>query len=397
MTEAHHNIDVAVIGAGVVGSAVAWDLSTVYDGLDIFVFERNPGVTEGENQSTRNSGVIHSGLYYDMETRPNKARLCVKGNEYLYYFCSRYHVPAIKTGKIIVATNEEEDSVLGTYLNRAEENGVRGVRYLTRSEIRAMEPNVRAKSGLFVPSAGIVDPPTLVYRLYTLAGNHGVEFLTNTTVLDLKSDNGRVVLTIEYRDGTTQDISARLIINAAGIDADRLAKKLNPDLGLELDPVRGESYKFYAHKRPELRLTGMNIYPTPERVESRFANHFTVGIHLTPTFDDLNYPGRLGDTILVGPKLVPVPDRDNWMQGVTPAKVFYQKVVTYFPGLREKDLVFHQMGLQARLKGDQDFVLLPDLDNGPAIHLLGIDSPGLTSCLAIAREVTSIVKKNHLI
>ena len=105
-----NDIPIAIIGGGVIGCAVAWELSKVHQG--IFLFEKNPGITAGENQSSRNSGVIHSGIYYDQETRPLKAALCVEGNHMLYEFCSRHQVPALKTGKLLVATSDQEDEVL---------------------------------------------------------------------------------------------------------------------------------------------------------------------------------------------------------------------------------------------------------------------------------------------
>ena len=397
MTKGPTIIDIAIIGAGVIGCAVAWKLSQLYKNRSIFVFERNPGVTEGENQSTRNSGVIHSGIYYDTETRPNKVQFCVEGNKQLYLFCSKYRVPTAKTGKLIVATTEDEESVLEVYLKRAKDNGVKGVMILTRKQINAREPNIRARAGLLVPSAGIVDPASLIYRLYTLAANEGVHFLNCTTVVNLVASSGCVDLAVKYRDGRMEDVRSRMVINCAGVEADRICRMLNPTLKYELDPVRGESYKFYTHKRPELHLSGMNIYPTPESVDTPFGTHFTVGVHLTPTFEDLDYPGRIGTTFTVGPKLVPVQDRDQWIETPLPPSVFYHKVRRYFPGIKEQDLSFHQMGLQARLKGEEDFILLRDLKSGPAIHLLGIDSPGLTSCLSIAQAVVRSVGESGIL
>jgi len=116
------DIDIAIIGGGVVGCAVARELSARHKG--VFLFEKNPGITKGENQSSRNSGVIHSGIYYDRETRPQKAALCVEGNRLLYEFCGTHRVPALRTGKLIVATTPEEDEILDVYLARAGENGV---------------------------------------------------------------------------------------------------------------------------------------------------------------------------------------------------------------------------------------------------------------------------------
>ncbi len=384
------DIAVAIIGGGVIGCAVARELSHRYDG--IFLFEKNLGITKGENQSSRNSGVIHSGIYYDQETRPEKAILCVEGNRLLYEFCQRHRVPALKTGKLIVATTAEEDSILDLYLDRAGENGLSGVEKIAGALVKDLEPNVRAESALKVPSAGIVEPTSLVYRLHTLAQQGGTQFMVDTEVLDLHGEGDLIELTARYRDGAIDKIRARIVINAAGVDADRMARLLNKSSPYELDPVRGESYKFYAHKRQELNLTGMNIYPAPTSVLTPSGRHFTVGIHLTPTFANVSWPSALGSTITVGPKLVPVENGHAGTGTWSPARVFVEQVRSFFPGLREEDLIWYQAGVQARLKNFADFVICADPQYPNFINLLGIDSPGLTASLAIAKRVAKITE-----
>ena len=386
-----NDILIAVIGGGVIGCAAAWELSRHYEG--IFLFEKNLGITRGENQSSRNSGVIHSGIYYDQETRHQKASLCVEGNRLLYDFCQGYKVPALKTGKLVVATNEEEGGVLDMYLDRAGQNRVPDVERISGSRAKELEPNVQAKSALLSPTAGIVEPTALVYRLYTLASQNGVQFMTGTAVAGVEADGDSIRLNIRYRDGQTDQVRAKVIINAGGVEADRLAGQINPHSPYELDPVRGESYKFYGHKRPELKLSGMNIYPTPQSVVTPHGRHFTVGVHLTPTFGENSFPPALGSTVTVGPRVVPVEDRDAWAGSSTAADVFAEKARPFFPDLRKEDLIWHQAGLQARLKGHPDFVIKADSARQNFINLLGIDSPGLTACLAIARQVKGLVDK----
>jgi len=383
------DISIAIIGGGVIGCAVANELSTRYD--NIFLFEKNIGITQGENQSSRNSGVIHSGIYYDQETRPLKAKNCVQGNSLLYKFCREHKVPALKTGKLIVAVNKEEEEVLEFYLNRAMENQVPDVEIIPGSKVQELEPNVKAGSALLIPTAGIVEPTSLVYRLHTLASQNGVQFMTNTKVVGIQGDDKSIELTIKYPDGNIDQIQAATVINTGGADADRVARLLNPESPYDLDPIKGEAYKFYGHKRPDLALKGMNVYPTPVSVITPHGQHFTVGVHLTPTFEDLSYPPSIGSTVTVGPRLVPVEDRDNWTDISTPAKEFTEKVLPYFPGIKDNDLSWHQSGLQARLKGYPDFVIEHDPSCPNMINLLGIDSPGLTSCLAIARSVRETI------
>jgi len=384
------DISIAIIGGGVVGCAVASELSTRTG--DIFLFEKNPGITRGENQSSRNSGVVHSGIYYDRETRPLKAALCVEGNRLLYEFSRRHRVPALETGKLIVATTDEEDQVLDLYLNRARKNDVPGVEKIPGKAVRDMEPNVKARSALRVPSAGIVDPASLVYRLHALAHAAGVHFIVETAVTGLKGSSEFTELTFQYRNGLTDSIKAKVVINAAGADADRIALFLNPNTPYTLDPVRGDSYKFYSTRRPDLELKGRNIYPTPTVVVTPHGTHFTVGIHLTPTFEDLSYPSRPGKTVTVGPKLVAVKDRNAWMDDhPTPPGIFAESLKAFFPGIKKEDLIWHQAGLQGRLKDHPDFVIEQDPQYLLCINLLGIDSPGLTASLAIARRVAKMV------
>ena len=380
---------IAIIGGGVIGCAVAWELSKRYE--DVFLIEKSPGITTGENQSTRNSGVIHSGIYYDQETRPLKAALCVEGNRLLYDFCRDHRVPALKTGKMVVATTEEEDAVLDFYLGQGNINLLPGLEKISGTLVRKLEPNVKARSALLVPSAGIVDPPTLVYRLHTLADQNGVQFMTGTEVIGLAEDGRMIRVELLYPDGKKESFAAEIVINAAGIDADRVAKFFNGSSPYELDPVRGETYCFYSHRRPELRLQGMNVYPTPTAVVTPSGRHFTVGIHLTPTFESIDYPPSIGSTVTVGPKLVPAGNREASAGPTVDRGVFARAVRPFFPGIRKEDLMWHQSGLQARLKECPDFVFAREETAWNLIHLLGIDSPGLTAALAIARRVKIMV------
>ncbi len=384
------DIQVAIIGGGVIGCAVARELSQYYD--NIFVFEKNPGITQGENQSSRNSGVIHSGIYYDQSTRPNKAILCVSGNPMLYDFCTQHKVPALKTGKLITASFEEEGT-LNIYLERARQNSVPGVEKITAQKIRDLEPNVKANAALMVPTAGIIDPAALIYRLYTLASLAGVSFITGTEVIGLEKTGDQISLKILYPDGKKDLVQAEAVINAAGINADQLARMFNPASPYVVDLVKGETYKFYAHKRPELELRGMNVYPTPEIVVTPHDRHFTVGIHLTPTFKDTSFPPSLGSTVTVGPKLVPANPEEKNLIPVSPPGLFADKAGLFFPGLKEEDLLWHQAGIQARLRDYPDFVISADKSHPYFINLLGIDSPGLTSCLSIAARVRELL--NH--
>ena len=171
-------INIAIIGGGIVGCCVALELAKTRE--DIYVFEKNPGITRGENQSSRNSGVLHSGIYYEQDFRPLKARLCVEGNSLWYDFAKKYKLPCKQTGKLIVAGDAAESRRLDHYLELAKANRVPDVRKIGPDEVRRLEPNVCAHSALLVPTCGIIDPTALLHQVYASAGNQGVNFMPET-------------------------------------------------------------------------------------------------------------------------------------------------------------------------------------------------------------------------
>ena len=385
--------NIAIVGGGIVGCCVARELSENHE--DIYLFEKNSAITRGENQSSRNSGVNHAGIYYDRKTRPLKARFCVEGNRLWYEFCERYDLPCSKTGKLMVATNEEESRILDLYLARARENGVPEVRKISGAQVREHEPNVRAHSALLLPTSGIFDPAVLVRQNYVLAGNKGVQFMTETEVVGLKPLDGGTELRIRYRDGIEDTVKARLVINAAGLQAVALAKMLDPAFPIKEALVRGDSLKFYRTRRPELFLQGMNVYPTPIVVDTPTGKQYTLGVHLTPTFDLVDGRFVIGDTVTVGPRLIPVTHLNDYKTPVPPPEVFLESM-GFFPDLKPQDLEPHQSGIQARLNGYADFYIEWDQIAGKVLHLIGLDSPGLTSAPAIAKHVRAMIEKRGI-
>lgn len=385
MTE---NIDIAIIGGGVIGCWLALELAGTAD--NIFVFERNPGIIQGENQSSRNSGVLHAGLNYDKETRPLKARLCVKGNSLWYEFCRDYGIPCRQTGKIVVAMNERELSILERYRRLAVENHVPDVRIISGADVSDLEPNVKADAALLVPTSGIIEPTRALHQLYALASNAGVQFMPQTEVVHLAPRTGGVRMRLRYRDGNQEEVDTRWAINAAGVHAVKLALTLDPAIPIRPSAIRGDSMKFYRTRRQGLHLNGMNVYPPPIVLETPGGPQFTVGVHLTPTFDIVDGEYVIGNTVTVGPKLSPVSHLEDYATPVPPPEVFAQDV-QFFPDLRADDLELHQSGVQARLANYPDFFISKDRTCPNAIHLLGIDSPGLTAAPAIARYVRAIM------
>ena len=381
-------VETTIIGAGVVGTAIAHELSK--NGREVFVIEKNPGVTRGENQSSRNAGVIHSGVYYDQETRPLKAKLCPLGNRMLYDFCLAHDVPHLRCGKLMVATSERDLPNLEIYLARARVNGVEAW-MLARDEVLEKEPNVRVLGALYLPSAGVVDPTRLVYKLYTLASNHGARFLTETEVVGIRPRREGLELTLRNRDGSEDTFLSKEMINSAGLYADDVTRMLDSASPYQVDPMRGEFARFYRTKRPDL-MCHMNVYPAPFKVDLPSGSYWTVGAHLTPTIEPaLDGGWAPGPIVAAGPLSFPARGKEDFAGEFRPMSEYLDAVSSYFPGLRESDLEPYQAGVLAYLSGHQDWVIQRDEKHPSCIHLVGLVSPGLTSCLALADYVRQVI------
>ncbi len=389
----------AIIGGGVIGRSVAFALGqSDFDG-DVVVIER---CLRGrvENQSTRNSGVIHAGIYYSQHNRPLKAKLCTEGNAMLYEFCQAHNVPHAKTGKLVVANGAREESYLRGILAIAKENQVAGVRLIGSDEVRAMEPNLRASAALYVPTSGIVDAAAYLTALRGVAKAHNL-FTTRAVAIHAKKDCFEVeTLCNEKR----QSFTASWVINAAGSYGDEVARMVNPASRYRLVPTRGESAKFYRSSRPQLALSGMSIYPVPAGFypDGRRANvdyaEFqrllaageiteTVGVHLTPTFAA---SGELADTFTIGPANTTGIGKADYAQRLHPPSHYQGRVSEFFPGLTIEDIELHQAGIQARTAGQLDWLITADALHPRFINILGIDSPGMTASLAIGRHVANM-------
>ena len=386
-------IDIAVIGGGIVGCCLALELAKTHE--DIYVFEKNPGIIRGENQSSRNSGVLHAGIYYEQDIRPLKGRLCVEGNRLWNDFAQKHQLPCKRTGKLLVAKDRTEEQMLERYFLLARENGVRGVRIINPDEIRQFEPNVRAHCALLVPTSGIVDPTALLRQVYASASNRGASFMPETEVVGLEYAEKHIIVRIRYRDGRVDRIHANTVINSGGVHAVDIARMIDPEIPIKPAMIRGDSYKFYRHRRPQLFLQGMNVYPTPIVVRSPTGRHLTVGVHLTPTFDMRDGEWIIGDTVTVGPRLIPVTHFEDYSHTPPSPPDAFLEGMAFFPDLTTADLEYHQGGIQARLDGYHDFYINSDRNTRRVIHLLGIDSPGLTAAPAIAKYVANLINQRQ--
>lgn len=358
-------VDVVVVGAGVVGIAVARALALA--GREVIVLDAAEGI--GTETSSRNSEVIHAGIYYPKGSL--MARFCVQGRRMLYRYCDERGVPYVNCGKLIVATNEAETAMLAGIKARAEANGVEGMQCLTAAAAIAMEPNLSCTGALFSPTTGVLDSHAYMLALQGDAEHGGAVFVFHSPV-----EGGRVVdegveLAVGGRD--PMRLRARLVVNAAGLHACRVAR------GIEGMPRQLIPQEYYAKgnyftllgKSPFSRL----IYPVP--VPGGLGVHITVD---------------LGGQARFGPDVEWI-DRIDYVVDPRRADSFYDAVRRYWPALRDGQIQPGYAGIRPKIvpKGapGQDFVVQGEAVHGipSLVNLFGIESPGLTAAIAIAEHV----------
>lgn len=370
-------VNVVIIGGGVVGCAIAHELSGRIE--DVFLLEQSPRL--GMATSTRNSGVVHSGIYYPPEFL--KARFCVEGNRLTKEFCAAHGVPHSNCGKIVVATQKSEIPELEKLAANGRANGVEGLHLVGPERIREREPHVRAAAALEVPSTGIVSAEELVKAFARLAIDRGASILTNARVKRLEPRPDCIAVEIEFGDRAereslkTEMVEAQCVVNSAGLYADEVAAMLG-NHNYRIYPVRGE-YGEVVRARAD--LVNALVYPLPHH------DRLSLGVHLTKT---------LWGTVLVGPTARYIEDKNDYEHDRLPLEEFLQDAQGLLPELRLEDLRLAYSGIRPKLvppggKGMADFVITRDPNHPRAIHLVGIESPGLTSAPAIARYVVPLV------
>ncbi len=376
------SVDVVVIGAGVVGLAVAARLSAA--GREVVVLEKHDSF--GRETSSRNSEVIHAGLQYPPGSL--KARLCVAGNRMMYDLCARHGVPHRNIGKLVIAVEDDETPALEALKATAERNGVEGLRVIGRDEVERMEPQVRAPAALYVPSTGIVDAHSLMASFAQRAREHGAELVYRATVRGIEplGDGYRV----EGVDASGESFSLRaaVVVNAAGLWADAIAALAGIDIdaaGYRQHFAKGD---YFSVAPARTGLVSRLVYP----VAATGAERAGTRIHLT-----LDLAGRMR----LGPDAVWLPDswRDHPSYQVDESRrdLFWQSARRYLPWLEPSDIAPEGVGVRPRVFGpgqpQPDFIIRHEADRGlPGfVNLIGIESPGLTSSPAIAEYVAELL------
>jgi len=365
---------VVIIGGGVVGCAVAHALSRRWP--DVFLLEQMPKL--GMMTSSRNSGVIHSGVYYPKHSL--KARHCLRGNRLTYEFCEAHRVAHRRTGKLIVAMHAGEEEELLALKARGETNGVEGIGLVSRSGLRKREPHVNGVAALEIPSTGVCAAEEMVRAYARVAAEHGAHILTHARVKALDPTGESVRVTVEIGDSeaaTTETIQARCLVNAAGLFADEVAGQLG-NTTWKIYPVRGEYCEI---RGPRSSLINGLVYPLPH------PDVLSLGVHFTKT---------LWGTVLVGPSATYVEGKNNYERDRLPISEFARSARELLPEVEEGDLQLGYSGLRPKLvppgaQGPADFVITRDEKVRQAIHLVGIESPGLTAAPSIAQHVAELV------
>lgn len=365
-----------VVGAGLVGLAVAERLSR--PGRAVVVLERHDAALQ--ETSSRNSQVIHAGLYYPASSW--KARLCVPGNRSLHSWCEAHGVPHRRVGKLVVATGADELPALERLLAQGRANGVPGLELVGPDFVRAQEPEVRAAAALWVPSSGIVDVHALADSLLAEARARGATFAFRHRVVGLERRGGRWALTVEGPDGAPVQLTARLVVNAAGLDCDTVAALAGLDVdaaGYRLRWVKGHYFRLKARGRVRHL-----VYPVP-------AAHLAgLGVHLTVGLDG---------EVKLGPDVLELPDRrvDYSVPDELRAR-FVAAAQRFLPWVTAELVEPDQAGIRPKLSrpGEpfRDFVIAEESARGlpGLVNLIGIESPGLTCALELAHEVYRVAE-----
>ena len=369
-----HNsaLDVVIIGAGVIGLSIARELALA--GREVIVLERNANI--GEETSSRNSEVIHAGIYYPQDSL--KAQLCTRGKDLLYSYCDEKSISYNRCGKLIVALTEDQKKTLHKLQSHAVKNGVYDTQILDAAEVRELEPSIQCSTGLFSPSTGIIDSHHLMLSLQGDLENAGGRVVTLSEFTQAHLKENKLHLTIKS-DETLTSITAQCMINCAGLYGSSVANNID-GLDAKYIPktryVRG-AYFTYQAKHPFQHL----IYPVPEPGG--------LGIHLTL---DLAGKARFGPDVEWIEQLEYTVDAHRGDQ-------FFKSISSYWPNLKREALTPGYAGIRPKIVGPNDppgdFII-----QGPRIHgvnglvnLFGIESPGLTASLAIAEHVMEIFSK----
>lgn len=365
-------LDITIIGAGVVGLSIACELSKSHSG--IFIVEKNPSF--GQEISSRNSEVIHAGIYHPGDSL--KTKTCIEGRRLLYEFCVKNNIPHKKIGKLIVAINNQELKELEWLFKRGLDNGVEDLRFISREELNKIEPNVNAEAAIFSPSTGILDTHAFMGKLCSQFKDRRGSVCYSSEVIGIEKADGGFILTVKDGEGEFK-FSSRVLINSAGLNSDKISFMSglnNPEYKLKY--CKGDYFRVVSFKATSLSRL---VYPVPKK------DRAGLGIHAT-----LDLAGQLR----LGPDDEYINDI-NYNIDSSKAEAFYESTRQFLPFIELKDITPDMAGVRPKLQGYgegfRDFVIKEESENNlpGLINLIGIESPGFTASLSIAKIIASLV------
>ncbi|MBM3252086.1 MAG: NAD(P)/FAD-dependent oxidoreductase, partial [Candidatus Omnitrophica bacterium] len=333
-TEIMEQVDVIVIGAGVIGLSIAERLSDKK--RSVYVIERHPSF--GQETSSRNSEVIHAGIYYPKDSL--KARSCVEGNRLLYEICSKNKIPCKRTGKLIVATCDEEIADLEGLLKNGQDNAVESLRIIGKNEIKKLEPNIKAKAAIGSPSTGIIDSHSLMQYFIDKMKQNNAEVVYNSSVEDVKKADAGYQVLIKDASAEKFCFNTRILINCAGLESDTIAQKVGIDIkrqAYDLKYCKGQYFRLGNNKA---KLVNRLIYPVPKPKSAGLGVHATVdlagGLRLGP---DDKYIKR---------------NQINYDVDIREKNNFLNSAKAFLPFLESDDLIPDTAGIRPKLQGETE-------------------------------------------
>ena len=369
--------DITIIGAGVVGLAIAENISKDYG--NIFIIEKHPSF--GQETSSRNSEVIHAGIYYTKNSL--KAKLCIEGKILLYDFCRKYDVPFNNCGKLIVATSPDEIKVIEEIRQTAINNGLDDLVVLDRDQILEMEPNIFALRALYSPSTGIIDTHSLMKQYETNTINNNGQIVYGSEVTGIKKIKSGYEISLLDADRKSFSFSTRIVINSAGLTSDKVSEMAGmSDENLKIFFCKGEYFRV---NPPKNRLIKRLIYPVPHQ------NLEGIGIHVTI---DMSGGVKLGPDVKYLDSNI-----QDYRLTASKQEAFFTSAVKFLPFLSIDDIAPEMAGIRPKIQKpgepQRDFYIMEESKRGfPGfINLIGMESPALTASLAIGRYVRTLIDR----